>query len=120
MRSRLRPFAAFFAVVILACQASSSPPLAAPTPATRSLAVVVMVASGVPVVGANVCAFTVAGTQAGCGETSASGTARLGLRPGAYSVLVTPHAPTRLGVGRIWADVLDADATSVVQLEGHS
>jgi len=79
-----------------------------------------MVGSGSPVVGANVCAFTVAGIQAGCGETTASGTARLGLRPGAYSVLVTPHAPTRLAVGRVWADVLDADATSVVQLEGHS
>jgi hypothetical protein len=94
--------------------------LVAPTAATRSLAVVVMVGSGSPVVGANVCAFTVAGVQAGCGETTASGTARLGLRPGAYSVLVTPHAPTRLATGRVWADVLDADATSVVQLEGRS
>ena len=29
------------------------------------------------------------------------------------SVVVTPHAPTRLAEGRTWADVLDADATSV-------
>lgn len=76
--------------------------------------------AGAPVVGANVCAFTAAGTQVRCGETSASGTARLGLRPGTYSVLVTPRAPTRLAVGRTWADVLDADATSVVQLDPHS
>jgi hypothetical protein len=92
----------------------------APTGTLRTLAVVVMVGSGSPVVGANVCAFTVAGAQAGCGETSASGTARLGLRPGAYSVIVTPQAPTRLAAGRAWADVLDGDATSVVKLEGHS
>jgi hypothetical protein len=85
------------------------------------LAVVVVTATaGVPVVGADVCAFTVAGTQERCGETSAAGTARLGLRPGAYSVIVTPRAPTRLALGRTWADVLDADATSVVQLDGHS
>jgi hypothetical protein len=77
-------------------------------------------AAGAPVVGANVCAFTLAGMQERCGETSASGTARLGLRPGAYSVLVTPHAPTRLAEGRTWADVLDADAIRVVQLDPHS
>ena len=76
--------------------------------------------AGAPVVGANVCAFTLAGAQERCGETSASGTARLGLRPGTYSVLVTPHAPTRLAEGRAWADVLDADATTVVQLDPHS
>jgi hypothetical protein len=118
---RLRPFLAVFAVVV-ACQASSSPPSTAPraTGATRTLAVVVTMAAGAPVIGANVCAFTVAGAQERCGETSASGTARLGLRPGTYSVLVTPHAPTRLAEGRTWADVLDADATSVVQLEPHS
>ncbi len=80
----------------------------------------VSAAAGAPVAGASVCAFTVAGAQARCGETSASGTARLGLRPGTYSVLVTPRAPTRLAVGRTWADVLDADATSVVQLDAHS
>ena len=66
------------------------------------------------------CAFTVSGRQERCGETSGAGTARLGLRPGAYSVLVTPRAPSRLAVGRVWADVLDADATSVVHLDPHS
>jgi hypothetical protein len=77
-------------------------------------------AAATPVVGASVCAFTLAGVQEGCGETSASGTARLGLRPGTYSVLVTPHAPTRLAEARTWADVLDADATTVVQLDSRS
>jgi hypothetical protein len=86
----------------------------------RTLAVVVAATAGVPVVGANVCAFTVGGAQERCGETSASGTARLALRPGAYSVLVTPRAPTRLAAERTWADVLDADATTVVQLDAHS
>jgi hypothetical protein len=118
---RLRPFFAVFAALVVACQASSPPPV---TPrasgATRTLAVIVTMAAGAPVVGANVCAFTVAGAQERCGETSAAGTARLGLRPGTYSVLVSPRAPTRLAEGRTWADVLDADATSVVQLEPHS
>src|SRR4029077_14362805 len=49
-----------------------------------------------------------------------SGTARLHLRPGTYSVAVTPAAPTRLAEKSTWADVLDADATSVVQLDPHS
>src|SRR5207245_10571141 len=88
--------------------------------ATRTLAVVVTAIAGAPVVGADVCAFTVAGAQERCGETSAAGTARLGLRPGAYQVLVTPRPPPRLAAGRTWADVLDADATSVVQLDPHS
>jgi carboxypeptidase family protein len=111
------------AAVVVACQASSPPGAAAPSAtaaAVRTLAVVVSEPAGAPVVGANVCAFTVAGAQARCGETSASGTARLGLRPGAYLVLVTPRAPTRLAVGRTWADVVDADATSVVHLDPHS
>ena len=121
MPSRPRPFLALLAAVVVACQ-TSSPPQVTPkaTGATRTLAVVVTMAAGAPVVGANVCAFTIAGAQERCGETSASGTARLGLRPGTYSVLVTPHAPTRLAEGRTWADVLDADATSVVQLDPHS
>ncbi|HEY8787249.1 MAG TPA: carboxypeptidase-like regulatory domain-containing protein [Candidatus Limnocylindria bacterium] len=122
MTSRLRPFLALFAAVVVACQASSPPASVGPTAAvtSRTLAVIVTVAAGAPVVGANVCASTVAGVQTLCGETSASGTARLGLRPGTYSVLVTPKAPSRLAEGRTWADVLDADATSVVQLDPHS
>lgn len=122
MTSRLRPFLALFAAVVVACQASSPPASVGPTAAvtSRTLAVIVTAAAGAPVVGANVCAFTVAGVQTLCGETSASGTARLGLRPGTYSVLVTPKAPSRLAEGRTWADVLDADATSVVQLDPHS
>jgi hypothetical protein len=112
---------ALFAAGVVACQASSPPPVA-PTAAgsTRTLAVVVTLEAGTAVAGANVCAFTVAGAQERCGETTASGTARLGLRPGTYSVLVTPRVPTRLGEGRTWVNVLDADATSVVQLDPHS
>ena len=118
---RLRPFLALLAAVVIACQASSPPASVAPSAtAVRTLAVVVSAPAGAPVVGANVCAFTAAGAQERCGETSASGTARLRLRPGTYSVLVTPRAPTRLAEGRTWADVLDADATSVVQLDPHS
>jgi hypothetical protein len=112
------------AAAVVACQASSPPGGAAPPSATvaavRSLAVVVSAEAGAPVVGANVCAFTVAGAQARCGETSGSGTARLALRPGAYLVMVTARAPTRLAVGRTWADVVGADATAVVHLEAHS
>ena len=121
MTRRVRASLAVFAAVLVACQASSPPASVTPsaTP-VRTLAVVVSAPAGAPVVGANVCAFTVAGAQERCGETSASGTARLGLRPGAYSVLVTPRAPTRLAEGRTWADLVDADATSVVQLDPHS
>ena len=119
--TRRRASLAIFAAVVVACQASSPPTSVAPTGSVvRTLAVVVTAPAGAPVVGANVCAFTVAGAQERCGETSASGTARLGLRPGAYSVLVTPRAPTRLAEGRTWADVVDADATSVVRLDPHS
>lgn len=120
---RLRPALALFAAVVIACQGSSPPAAALPTAtagAVRTLAVVVTATAGAPVVGADVCAFTVAGAQERCGETSAAGTARLGLRPGAYSVIVTPRAPTRLAPGRVWADVLDNDATSAVHLEPHS
>jgi hypothetical protein len=118
-----RPFLALVAVAAVACQASSPPAASAPTATSRpvrTLAVIVTAQAGAPVVGASVCAFTVAGAEERCGETSASGTARLGLRAGTYSLLVTPKAPSRLGSGRGWADVLDADATSVVQLEGRS
>jgi hypothetical protein len=119
---RLRPSLALLAAVVVACQASSPPTSVAPslTAVVRTLAVVVTATAGAPVVGANVCAFTVAGARERCGETSASGTARLGLRPGAYSVLVTPSLPTRLAEGRTWADVVEADATTVVQLDPHS
>jgi hypothetical protein len=123
VRRRFRPSFALLAAVVIACQASSPPNSGAPpasTPAVRTLAVVVAATAGAPVVGANVCAFTVGGAQERCGETSASGTARLALRPGAYSVLVTPREPTRLAPGRTWADVLDGDATTVVQLDPHS
>jgi hypothetical protein len=116
----VRPSLALFAAVVVACQASAPP---APTPSTavvRTLAVVVSAPAGAPVIGADVCAFTLAGTRERCAETSSSGTARLAVRPGAYSVLVTPRAPTRLAEGRTWADVLDADGTSAVQLEPHS
>jgi hypothetical protein len=121
--SRLRPFLALFAALVVACQATAPPTSGAPSVSTasvRTLAVVVSMAAGAPVVGANVCAFTLAGAQRGCAETSPSGTARLHLRPGTYSVLVTPAAPTRLAEKSTWADVLDADATSVVQLDPHS
>ena len=120
---RLYPPLALVGALVVACQAGSPPTAVTPSGsvgATRSLAVVVTATAGAPVVGADVCAFTVAGAQERCGETSAAGTARLGLRPGAYQVIVTPRAPTRLAVGRTWADVLDADATSVVQLDPHS
>ena len=120
---RLRPSLALFAALVVACQASAPPASVVPTVSStsvRTLAVVVSAPAGAPVVGANVCAFTLAGAKKGCAETSASGTARLSLRPGTYSVQVTPRAPTRLAEGQTWADVLDADATSVVQLDPHS
>jgi hypothetical protein len=76
--------------------------------------------TGAAVVGAKVCASTVAGAEVACGETSASGTARLSLRPGTYPLQVTPPAGTRLGAAKTWADVVDGDATTVVQLDPHS
>ena len=123
MLRRLRPSLALLAVAVIACQAGSAPAPFGPTVQTtadRTLAVIVSAPAGAPVVGASVCALTIAGAQKGCAETSASGTARLTLRPGAYQVRVTPRSPTRLGEGRTWADVLDSDATSVVQLDPHS
>jgi hypothetical protein len=121
---RFRPFLTLFVAAVVACQASSPPPVApgaAGAMTLRMLAVVVTTPpAGAAVVGATVCAFTVKGTQAGCGETSGSGTARLILRPGTYLVVVTTRGPSRLAEGRTWVDVLDADATSVVQLDPHS
>src|SRR2546421_10111933 len=98
MTRRLRPYLALFAAVVVACQASSPPSPVAPgaSGVIRTLAVVVTMPASAPVVGASVCAFTMVGAREGCGETSASGTARLGLRPGPYSIVVTPQAPTRL------------------------
>lgn len=117
-----RAFLALLAVVVVACQAGSPPATSAPPTASvaRSLAVIVSAPAGAPVAGASVCAFTVAGTQVGCGETGASGTARLSLRAGTYPLQVTPPAGSRLGAAKSWADVLDADATTVVQLEPRS
>jgi hypothetical protein len=114
---------ALLAALVVACQAGTPPPSEAPpvsSASVRTLAVVVSAPAGAAVVGAKVCAFTPGGAEKGCAETSSSGTARLHLRPGTYSVLVTPAAPTRLAEGRTWADVLDADATSVVRLDPHS
>lgn len=120
MNRRLRPSLALLAALVVACQASSPPP-ALPTPTVRTLAVVVVIAqTGAPVVGANACAFNLAGAQERCGETNTSGTARLVIRPGAYSVEVSPPARTRLGTGRAWADALDADAGVVVKLDPRS
>jgi hypothetical protein len=104
------------AVALVACQ-DAAPVVLLPTPApVRGLAVVVSAAAGAPVVGASVCALTVAGREERCGETSASGTARLAVRPGAYALRVTPPAGTRFAPGEGWADALDGDATAVVEL----
>ena len=76
MIRRLRPSLALIAAVI-ACQASSpATPVAPSAPVVRTLAVVVTAPAGAPVVGANVCAFTVAGAQMMrevlCGSTGLS------------------------------------------------
>ena len=76
--------------------------------------------AGAPVAGAGVCAVTLAGREERCGETSVSGTARLGVRPGAYALHVTPPRATRLGPGQAWVDAVGADATVLVQLEPRS
>jgi hypothetical protein len=111
---------ALVAVLLVACQ--PTPPVAATPTATpaRTLAVIVSAPAGAPVDGANVCAFTVGGEQERCGETSAAGTARLILRPGTYSVHVTPRQGTRLRAAQVWAEVVDADATTAVRLDPHS
>ena len=116
----IRPIAVALAMALAACQTPPiSIPIATATP-VRSLAVVVSGPAGAPVDGANVCATTLAGRQERCGETGGSGTARLAVRPGAYSVDVTPRSGSRLGSGHGWADVVDADATTVIALEPHS
>ena len=117
MRPRL---AVSLALLLAACQ-PSPPPATAPTAAqTRGLAVVVSDPAGAAIAGARVCAVTVSGTEQGCGDTTASGTARLVLPPGTYALHVTPPSGKRLSSGQIWADVVDKDATAVVQLEGRS
>jgi carboxypeptidase family protein len=107
-------------VTLVACQ-PTAPVAATPTPTpVRSLAVIVSAPAGAPVSGASVCAFTVAGEQERCGETTAAGTARLSLHPGTYSVHVTPRQGTRLRAAQVWAEVVDADATTAVRLDPHS
>jgi hypothetical protein len=110
------------AAVVVACEASSPPgPVGPSAAAVRSLMVVVVTAqTGAPLAGASVCAFTVTGAQERCGETGSSGTARLSVRPGAYSVQATAPAPTRLGQSRAWADVVAADGSVVVKLDPRS
>lgn len=121
MTRRFGPSVALLAAAVVACQASSPPgPVAPPAATTRTLAVAVIAPDAVLVAGANVCVFTLSGMQERCGETSATGIARLIVRPGAYSVRATAPAPTRLAEGRTYADVLDADANVVVRLEPHS
>jgi hypothetical protein len=115
-----RPALALVFVALVACE-PTGPVSGSPTSAPlRTLAVVVSTPAGAPVDGANVCAFTVGGQQERCGETSAAGTARLALRPGTYSVRVTPRQGTRLSAAQTWAEVVSADATAVVQLEPRS
>ena len=111
------------AVVLALAACQPGPPAAAPSPTVaplRSLAVVVSAPAGAPVGGATVCAVTVADRQEGCGETSASGTARLEVHPGTYALHVTPKRGTRLGAQQTWATVVDSDATVVVALEPRS
>ncbi|OLC20031.1 MAG: hypothetical protein AUH33_04585 [Chloroflexi bacterium 13_1_40CM_68_21] len=116
----MRPVLALLVVALVACQ-PTAPVSGSPTEAPlRTLAVVVSAPAGAPVDGASVCAFTVGGRQERCGETSAAGTARLALHPGTYSVRVTPRQGTRLGAAQTWAEVVNADATAVVQLEPRS
>jgi hypothetical protein len=118
---RLRWPAIAVAIALAACQPAA--PAAAPSPTAaplRTLAVVVSGPAGAPIDGASVCAFTVADRQEGCGETSASGTARLELHPGTYALHVTPKQGARLGAQQSWATVLDSDATVVVAMEPRS
>jgi carboxypeptidase family protein len=119
MRARVLPLAAVIALA--ACQPSA--PVArsaASASAMRELAVVVTAPAGAPVAGASVCAVTVSAREEGCGETSASGTARLSVHPGTYALHVTPVQGSRLGSSVAWADVLDNDATVVVALDPGS
>jgi hypothetical protein len=117
----LRLSLALAAMLFVACQAETSPAVPLPTlTPVRQLAVVVTARAGAPVVGASVCAFTVAGREERCDETTSSGTARLAVRPGIYALHVTPKAGSRLGAAQSWAEVVDADATAVVPLDPHS
>jgi Carboxypeptidase regulatory-like domain len=119
--SRARWIAIALALVLAACQPSATAASPSPTATPlRSLAVVVSGPAGASIAGATVCAFTVADRQEGCGETSASGTARLEVHPGTYALRVAPKQGTRLEAQRTWATVVDGDATVVVALEPHS
>jgi carboxypeptidase family protein len=106
--------------LLAACQPTTSAAISPTAVPMRMLAVVVSAPAGAPVPGANVCALSVAGREEGCGETSGSGTARLSLRPGTYAVHVTARPEMRFGPGRVWADVVEADATVVVNMVPRS
>ena len=108
------------ALALAACQAAALAPTSPTPPPVRAVAVIVTAPAGAPVAGAGVCAVTLAGREERCGETSASGTARLGVRPDVYALHVTPPRATRLGAGQTWVDAVDADATVQVRLEPHS
>ena len=117
----MRSLAAAVALALCACQ--PSPPASEPASTAaplRSLAVVVSAPAGAPVSGATVCAFTVADRQEGCGETTASGTARLDVHAGTYALHITPKQGTRLSARQTWATVVDSDATVTVALEPRS
>ena len=115
-----RSFLVAAAVAIVACQ-DTAPLVILPTPApVRSLAVIVSAGAGAPIVGASVCALTVSGREERCGETTATGTARLAVRPGTYALRVMPPAGPRFGPGQGWADALDGDATALVELQPRS
>lgn len=116
MTRALRRTLALLAVALVACQ-DTGPIVLLPTPAPqRTVAVIVSAAAGAPVVGANVCAVTVSGREERCGETGASGTARLRVRPGAYALRVAPPAGTRFHPGQGWADAVFGDTTAVIEL----
>jgi hypothetical protein len=116
-RSRL---AIAVAAIVIGCQ--PSPPASVSPTATpvRELAVVVTAPEGAVVPGARVCVLTVGGREERCGETGASGTARLGVRPGAYALKVTPPAGSRFSPAQGWAEVLDRDATALIELAPRS
>lgn len=105
---------------LIACQASAPPPTSPTVVPIRSISVVVVTTSGSFVGGASVCAVTVAERQERCGETAANGRARLDVRAGSYLVRVTPPSGTRLGPGQSWADAIDANETTFVELEPRS